>query len=89
MSFIFSRALLTAQAIGMLIACVTINRKVNNKPNSIQEETSETQSSFIKWLKINFDFLKAKNVTSLLDTYNVRMNIIENGVWFMWQPVVP
>ena len=25
---------------------VTINRKVNKKPNSIQEETSETQSSF-------------------------------------------
>ena len=38
----FSRALLKAQAIGMLIAWLTINKKVNKKPNSIPEETFET-----------------------------------------------
>lgn len=30
----------------MLIACVIIDIKVNKKPNSVQEETSETQLSF-------------------------------------------
>ena len=30
----------------MLIAWVTVNRKVNKNLDSIQEETSETQSSF-------------------------------------------
>lgn len=44
---IFSRTLLKAQAIAMLIACVTINRKViQKKPYSNQEETSETQLIF-------------------------------------------
>ena len=38
--------MLKAQAIGMLVACVTINRKVNKKPESIPEETPETQISF-------------------------------------------
>ena len=36
--------LLKVQAIGMLIACVTINRKVNKNPNTIQV-ASETQFS--------------------------------------------
>ena len=36
----------------MLIALVTVNRKVNKNLDSIQEETSETQSSFSdnQWL---------------------------------------
>lgn len=42
---LFSRFLLKVHAIGMLIAvCVTINRKVNKNPNSIQE-ASETEFS--------------------------------------------
>ena len=39
-SEVFSRALLKAQAIAMLIACVNINRKVDINLNCIQEETS-------------------------------------------------
>ena len=42
-----SRALLKAQAKGMLIACITINRKLNIKPNIIQEETSTKQFVFL------------------------------------------
>ena len=45
-SSVFSRALLKAQAIAMLIACVNINRKVDMNLNCIQEETSETQFNF-------------------------------------------
>ena len=41
---LFSRFLLKVQAIGMLIACVTINRKANKNPNTIQV-ASETQFS--------------------------------------------
>ena len=39
-------ALLKAQAVGMLIAWVTTNTKVNEKSNSIQKETSKTQFYF-------------------------------------------
>ena len=49
----FSRALLKAQALGMLIAWLTINKKVNKKPNSIPEETSETQFSFSDYQYLN------------------------------------
>ena len=49
----FRRALLKAQAIGMLIAWLTINKKVNKKPNSIPEETSETQFSFSDYQYLN------------------------------------
>lgn len=37
-----SRALLKAKATCIIIARVTINRKVNKQPYSISEETSET-----------------------------------------------
>ena len=43
---VLSWALLEAQATGIMIARVTIHRKVNKKPNSIQKETFETQCSF-------------------------------------------
>ena len=49
----FRRALLKAQAIGMLIASLTINKKVNKKTNSIPEETSETQFSFSDYQYLN------------------------------------
>ena len=39
----------------MLVACVTINRKVNKKPESIPEETPETQISFSDNQKKNQD----------------------------------
>ena len=39
---IFSRTLLKAQVIGTMFACVTRNGKVKEKPNSSQEETSES-----------------------------------------------
>ena len=42
-SSVYSRALLKAQAIGTLIVCITMNRKIAKNLNSIQEETSETQ----------------------------------------------
>ena len=42
----FSRSFLKAKALGILIAWVTENRKINKKPNSVQEETSETYFSF-------------------------------------------
>ena len=43
-SVVFSRALLSTQGMGMLNACVTMNRKINSY--SIQEEISETLNSF-------------------------------------------
>ena len=49
LSSVFSRALLKAKAKGIMIAWASKNRKnrkVNKKPNSIQKETFETQSSF-------------------------------------------
>ena len=42
-----------------MIAWITKYRKVNSKPNSIQEETSETQFSLFDnqyWRKIILDF---------------------------------
>lgn len=39
----FCRSLLKGQGIGMRIVCVTIDRKINKKLNSYQEDTSETQ----------------------------------------------
>ena len=67
---IFSRALLKAQAIGIMIAWASKNRKVNKKPISI-EETSKTQSSFsyTQWLsesRSTFDFkVKIKAMTAI------------------------
>ena len=44
--YISSRALLKSQAIAIImIAFITINRKVNKKPNSVLEGTSETRFS--------------------------------------------
>lgn len=37
---LFSRVFLKAYAIGMLIACITMNRNLNKNLNSIQEQTS-------------------------------------------------
>lgn len=48
---IFIRALMKAQAIGIMIAWAIKNRKVNQKPNSLHKKTSETQ--FIVFLIIN------------------------------------
>ena len=42
---LWNQALLKVQTIGMQIVYVTINRKVNKTPKSIQEETSEPLSS--------------------------------------------
>jgi hypothetical protein len=36
----------TALAVGIVIVFLTINSYVNKKPNSVQEETSDIQSSF-------------------------------------------
>jgi hypothetical protein len=44
---IFSRAAeSTALAVGIVLFFITINSYVNKKPNSVQEETSDIQSSF-------------------------------------------
>ena len=43
---IFSRVFQETQGIGIMIACVNKNKKVDKKPNSIQEEISETQIGF-------------------------------------------
>ena len=41
-----TKTLLKAQTIGLLIACLIINRKVKEKHKSIQKNTFETQLSF-------------------------------------------
>ena len=46
LEYIFSRALLKAQAMSIMIARVTIKRLANKKPNNIQEKPFETQFSF-------------------------------------------
>ena len=60
----------------MMVACVTINRKVNKKPESIPEETPETQISFSdnqKKIKINFGIFKAE--IKAMKTYQIVSNL--------------
>lgn len=51
---------LKVQAIDMVIAFVTMNRKVNQKPRCIQEETFGTESNFFYYVNHNkFGIFKA------------------------------
>ena len=45
-SVVFRRALLKVQATGIMLAWVTLKRKVNKKPDSIKKETTEAEFCF-------------------------------------------
>ena len=71
----------------MLIACVTINRKLNKNPNIIQEQTYETQvnqdkfwifKTRIKAMKAYQSFPKLIQL-SFFNIYTARKNIVELG----------
>ena len=59
----FSRALVNAQSIGLLIASVTINRNLKKKPKSIQEQTAETQPYSSESFKILYAKITSISLT--------------------------
>ena len=65
--FVFRWALLKAQAIDILIACVTVRRKVKKNQNIIQKDTSDYEDTS----EIQFSFSDIQHLNecrSILDS---------------------